>query len=228
MSMLIVALTGGIATGKSVVAAVLEKQRCYIHSADRVARNLIKPGRPAWQKIVEHFGPQILNPDRTINRPKLADVIFSSRKERLFINRLIHPLVLEKKRQTARRLAKKATHKIFVSEAALTIESGFAGFFDKIVVVTCSEAIQLQRLMERDRISRQEAWKKIRSQMPSAQKAKQADHIIDTSGTLEETKRQSKILYRRLLDDYREKNKKDVRPPQARLRPRAKRPEAGS
>ncbi len=82
--------------------------------------------------------------------------------------------------------------------------------------------------MERDRINRQEAWKKIRSQMPSGQKVKQADYVIDTSGSLEETIRQSEVLYRRLLADYRKKNKKDVRPRQARLRPRAKRPEVGS
>jgi dephospho-CoA kinase len=211
MSMLIVALTGGIATGKSVIAAVLEKHGCYIHSADRVARNLMKPGRPAWQKIIEHFGAQILNPDRTINRSKLAAIVFSNGKERLFINRLIHPLVLEKKKQMVRRLAKKGNHKIFVSEAALTIESGLAGFFDKIVVVTCSEIIQLQRLMERDQISRREAWKKIRSQMPSVQKVKQADYVVDTSGSLEETIRQSEVLYRRLVDDYRNKSKKDIR-----------------
>jgi dephospho-CoA kinase len=208
MSMLIVALTGGIATGKSVVTAVLEKHGCFIHSADRVARNLMKPGSPAWQKIVDHFGSPILNPDRTINRSELAAIIFSSKKERLFINRLIHPLVLEKKKQTIRRLSRKGSHKIFVSEAALTIESGFAGFFDRIVVVTCSPQIQLQRLMERDKISRQEAWKKIRSQMPSAQKMNQADYVIDASGSLGETIRQSNVLYRRLLDDYRKKNKK--------------------
>ncbi|MDH7511804.1 MAG: dephospho-CoA kinase [Clostridiales bacterium] len=226
--MLTVALTGGIATGKSVVASVLKKQGCVVQSADRVARNLMKPGRVAWQKIVDHFGPHILNPDRTINRPKLAAIIFSSVKERQFVNRLIHPLVLEKKKQTVRQLAKKGLHKIFVSEAALTIESGFIGFFDKIVVVTCPERIQLKRLMERDRISRQEAWKRIRSQMPSAKKAKQADYVIDTSGSLEETIRQSEVLYGQLLDDYQKKNKKDVRPPRTGLRLKAKQPEAGS
>lgn len=226
--MLIVALTGGIATGKSVVAAVLEKHGCYIHSADQVARDLMKPGRAAWRKIADHFGPPILNPDRTINRPKLASIIFSSAEERQFVSRLIHPLVLEKKKQTIRRLAKKGSHRIYVSEAALTIESGFADFFDKIVVVTCPERIQLQRLMERDRISRREAWKKIRSQMPSAQKVKQADYVVDTSGSIETTIRQSNVLYRRLLDDHRKKNKKDVRPRRSRFRPRVKRPEAGS
>ncbi len=172
----------------------------------------MKPGLPAWRRIVKHFGPMILSPDQTINRSKLAAIIFSNKKERLFINRLIHPLVLEEKKRTVRRLEKKGGPKIFISEAALTIESGFAGFFDKIVVVTCPEETQLQRLMERDRIGRQDARKKIRSQMPSAQKLKQADYIIDTSGSLEETITQSEVLYRRLLADYRKKNKKAVRP----------------
>ncbi len=210
------------------MASVLEKHGCALQSADRVARSLMKPGLFAWQKIVDRFGPAILNPDRTINRPKLAALIFSSVKERQFINRLVHPLVLEKKKQTVRRLAKKGLHKIFVSEAALTIESGYTCFFDKIVVVTCPERIQLKRLMERDRISRQEAREKIRSQMPSAQKIKQADYVIDTSGSLEETIRQSEVLYGRLLDDYRKKNKKDARPPRTGFRLKGKRPEAGS
>ncbi len=207
MAMLIVALTGGIATGKSVVARTLKKKGCYIHAADRIAHRLMRPGQPAWRRIVDHFGASILNPDQTINRSKLGEIVFARRKDRHFLNQLIHPLVLEKKREAIRRLEKTGRYKIFVSEAALTIEAGFASFFDKIVVVTCDPGVQLQRLIQRDRIDRVQALRKIRSQMPGAEKIQHADYIIDTSGSIEETVSQSEKLFLQLMSDYRKKNK---------------------
>lgn len=204
--MLIVALTGGIATGKSVVAEVLEDRGCYIDSADRAAHDLMKPGRPAWKKIISHFGPGILNLDQTINRSRLGEIVFSDDRKRHFLNELIHPLVLEKKKQKIRRLERKGIYRIFVSEAALTIEVGFESFFDKIIVVHCPEDTQITRLMRRDRISREAAEKRIRSQMSSRDKLKYADYEIDTSGSLEETKKQAEALYRRLICAYEKKN----------------------
>jgi len=208
MSILIVALTGGIATGKSVVARILEKHGCYVHSADRAARDLMKPRLPAWKKIVSHFGSEVLNPDQTIDRSKLGEIIFSKKRERQFLNSLIHPLVLAKKMEAVRRLEKKGRHKIFVSEAALAIESGFARFFDKVIVVDCGKETQVRRLMERDKIGRAEALKKIRSQMPLEEKLKYADYVIDTSSTLDETARQTESVYRSLLSDYKRKSKR--------------------
>jgi dephospho-CoA kinase len=203
--MLIVALTGGIASGKSVVANVLARHGCYIHSADEAARRLMEPGRPAREKVVARFGRKILRPDQTIDRPGLARIIFNDEEARLFLNRLIHPLVLEEKRAAIDRLTKEGLVKIFISEAALTIEAGFAGFFDKIIVVYCQPEIQIQRLMERDHIERAEASKKIQSQMPAEDKRKYADYVVDTSGTVEETVRQSEQVYEKLLKDYQRK-----------------------
>jgi dephospho-CoA kinase len=206
---LTVALTGGIATGKSIVAKVLSDHGCYIHSADQTAHDLIKPGRPAWSRIIAHFGARILNSDRTINRRLLGKIVFSSETDRAFLNALLHPLVLANKKLTIRRLERLGTHKIFVSEAALTIESGFARFFDRVVVVHCPEKVQVQRLMKRDGISRRTAWKKIRSQMRTAEKIRHADYLIDTSGTPAETRAQSERLYRSLLADFREKDERE-------------------
>jgi len=206
--MLIVALTGGIASGKSVIAGILKKQGCYIHHADRAARELMSPGRPAWRAVVRHFGSRILYPDGTINRPRLGQVVFSHQAEREFLNRLIHPLVLARKKRTIRRLEKSGRHKIFVSEAALTIESGFLPFYDKTILAYCPEKIQVQRLMARDGLSRREARKRIRSQMPAAEKLKYADYVIDTSGSLDETERQTECVYGKLLRAYRHKQKK--------------------
>lgn len=212
MPILTVALTGGIATGKSIVAEVLAGHGCYVQSADRVAHDLVKPGRGAWKEIVKHFGPSILKPDRTINRKLLGRVVFSSEADRQFLNRLLHPLVLRRKRQTIRRLERLGRHRIFVSEAALTIESGFGPLFDRVVVVHCSETAQVERLMKRDRIPRSEARKRIRSQMPVAEKIKYADYLIDTSGPLAETVEQAHRLYRSLAADFREKRRPGGKP----------------
>jgi len=200
--MLLVALTGGIATGKSVVADVFQQLGCYIHEADLVAHQLIAPEKPAWKAIVGHFGEQILNPDKTINRRSLGAVIFKDEAERHFLNKILHPMVLEKKREIVERLEKTDKYKIFVSVAALTIEAGFTGFFDKIIVVYCDRETQAKRLMERDGLNEQEAKKRIKSQMPPEEKLTVADYIINTSGTLAETVEQAEHAFRNLMIDY--------------------------
>jgi dephospho-CoA kinase len=115
--------------------------------------------------------------------------------------------VFEKKRETIDILEKEGRYKIFISEAALTIEAGFADFFDKIIMVYCREDIQIKRLMERDQISHPEAMKKIKSQMNPREKMNYADYTIDTSGSLGSTVEQTERVYRNLLFDYEMKNK---------------------
>jgi dephospho-CoA kinase len=227
VSILTVALTGGIATGKSVIAKALADRGCYVQSADREAHDLMRPGRPAWRQILSHFGPGILNSDRTINRRLLGNIVFSNEAERQFLNRVLHPLVLLRKRQAVRRLERSGTHQIFVSEAALTIESGFASYFDKIVVVHCAEEVQVERLMNRDAITRSEARKKIRSQMPAAEKIRHADYFVDTSASPAETLDQAEHLYRSLLSDFRRKKAWEKRS-RASVRSQERRPGAGS
>jgi len=200
--MLTVALTGGIASGKSVIAEVLEELGCYIHNADLVAREFMDPENPAWEAVVAHFGQEILNPDKTINRSKLGEIVFSDDKERLFLNNIIHPLVFEKIREIIHTLRKEGDYKIFVSEAALTIEAGFADFFDRIIIASCKKEIQITRLMERDQISHKDALKKIQSQMDPKKKAQFADYRIDTSGKIQNTIEQTEIVFRNLMMDY--------------------------
>lgn len=205
MPFLKVALTGGIACGKSVVGQFLKRKGCYWHRADLVAHRLMAPGKKAWKIIVDHFGPEILNPDGTINRRKLGNIVFSNPKERDFLNRIIHPLVLKKKEETLRRLERAGKSGIFVSEAALTIEAGFTSFFDKIIVVYCPEETQIERLMARNNLSREEAENRIKSQLPVEEKLKYADYIIDASGTIEETIAQTEKVYQSLLKDLEAK-----------------------
>jgi dephospho-CoA kinase len=200
--MLIVALTGGIATGKSVAAQIFEGLGCHIFHADKIAHDFMEPGKPAWDTIVSHFGEKILNPDQTINRIKLGKIIFSNPEDRNFLNHLLHPLVLARKKEVIAELGKREHVKIFISEAALTIEAGFIDFFDKVVVTFCQREIQLDRLCQRDSISREEAAKKIESQMNSEEKLKFADYIIDTSGSLPSTIEQTERVFRSLVVDY--------------------------
>jgi dephospho-CoA kinase len=205
--MLIVALTGGIAAGKSVVARFLEERGCAVHSADQAAHEVMAPGSGAWERLRAHFGPGILSPDRTIDRRRLGAIVFADEAERRFLNSVVHPLVLEKKREIIARLEKEGKTKIFVSEAALTIEAGYAGMFDRVIVVYCRPEVQAARLMVRDGLDRQAALQKIRAQMPQEEKKKQADYLIDTSDTLADTEIRTEIVFRRLLRDYEEKKK---------------------
>jgi len=200
--MLIVALTGGIATGKSVIAQVWEQLGCFIHEADILAHDLQAPNKPAWQAIVSHFGAKILNPDKTIDRQALGTIVFSNPKERAFLNKLLHPMVMAHKKELIAKVRREGRHHIFVSVAALTIEAGYAPFFDKIVLARCDKKIQIKRLMERDAIDRNKALEKIDSQLPTEKKLPYADYDIDTSGSLRETLEKAEQVYRNLMNDF--------------------------
>ena len=200
--MLIVALTGGIASGKSVVTAVLRDLGCYIFSADQAAHDLMTPYSPAWKALKEHFGDKIFHPDHTVDRSSMGNILFSNPDERGFVNHLIHPLVGEKRQEVIQGLLARGRVKIFISEAALTIEAQTLEAFDKIVVVYCPHEIQLQRLINRDGISKEQALRKIESQMRPEDKLPFADYIIETSGQRRETIEKAEQLYRSLLLDY--------------------------
>ena len=200
--MLIVSLSGGIATGKSVVSQILKEFGCYIHKADLTAHQLMEPHEPAWEAIIDHFGPSILKSNKTINRAKLGAIVFSDTEERLFINKLLHPLIFEKREKEIKKLKSQGGFKIFVSEAALTVEAGYTHFFDKIIITHCKKNIQIDRLMKRDGIDRNEALKRIETQMTSEQKLEYADYDIDTSGTMDKTIEQSEQVFRILMSDF--------------------------
>jgi len=161
----------------------------------------MEPEKLAWTKIVNHFGSLILHKDKTIDRSKLGDIIFSNKKEREFLNSVIHPLVNQHRKQLINELKKGDKYQIFISEAALTIEAGFTDDFDKIILVSCRKKIQINRLMKRDGLSEKEARKKINSQMSLKEKKKYADYLIDTSGHISSTIEQAEKVYRSLVVD---------------------------
>lgn len=199
--MLLVSLTGGIASGKSVVGEVLHRRGCHVQAADRTARDLQAPGRPAYERIAARFGRGVLAPDGTIDRKALAAIVFGDAREREALNAIIHPLVFAAMRETAALLEAEGRVRIFVNEAALTIEAGFAGYFDKIVVAYCPPDLQMRRLAARDGLSLKDARRRIEAQMPAGEKLDFADYVVDTSGSVEETVARAEALHESLLLD---------------------------
>jgi dephospho-CoA kinase len=196
-----VALTGGIACGKSVVSLILREKGCAVYSADEAAHALMSPGRAAWKKIVARFGRGILSEDGTIDRGRLGRIAFADAAARRFLNSLVHPLVWAEQERLAARLEGAGDVPVFVSEAALTIEAGYSSRFDRVVVVHCRPAVQVRRLMERDKIGRAEARRKIAAQMTLEEKLRHADYVIDASGTLRETIEQAERVCAALFQD---------------------------
>ncbi|MDX2042677.1 MAG: dephospho-CoA kinase [Acidobacteriota bacterium] len=196
--MLKVGLTGGIATGKSFVLGVLGELGCEVMDADQTAREVVEPGQPAFEEIVEHFGRDIVGEDGKLNRAKLGAIVFNNAAEREKLNSIVHPKVFESQAKWMAEIEGRNPSAIVIVDAALMIETGSYRRFDKVVVVHCEPEIQLQRLMARNNLTQDEAMARISSQMPSAEKLKFADFAINTSLGFEDTRQQTESLYKQL------------------------------
>ncbi|HXG68752.1 MAG TPA: dephospho-CoA kinase [Blastocatellia bacterium] len=196
--MLKVGLTGSIAVGKSHVLAVLRELGCVTFDADKVAHFVMEPGREAHRDIVREFGEGVLAPDGTIDRKKLGPIVFADAARRKRLNEIVHPRVIEEQNRLLREAEAAAPDGIAVVDAALMIESGSYKRFDKLIVVYCDRETQTARLMERNKITREDAERRIAAQMSSEEKRRYADYEIDTSGTFEETRRRVIEVYNAL------------------------------
>ena len=201
--MVIAGLTGGIASGKSTASAFLEQAGAVIVDADKIAREVVQKGRPAWRKIVEAFGGSVLQPDGEINRILLGDIIFNDPDRKQALNRIVHPEVIS---ETAARLAeieKNQPRAVVILDVPLLIESGMDAGLSDIIVVYVPEPVQMQRLMARDALTLEQALARIRSQMPIEEKKKRASIVIDNSGSREDTRIVSLRVYQTLCDKNR-------------------------
>lgn len=194
-----VGLTGGIACGKTTVCGFFAAHGAGIISADEVARKVVEPGEEAYLKIVDTFGSAILNDDRTINRAALGSLVFNSDDLRLKLNEITHPIIIRKTTDMMEKMAKENRYPVAILDAALMIESGSYKRFEKLIVVWCTEAQQIERLCSRANLSETEARKRIRAQMPLDQKRKFADFEIDTSGSFQSTEEQVRKVYQSLV-----------------------------
>ncbi len=198
--MLKIGLTGGIATGKSVVGEMFFKLGAHLIQADAVAHWLMQPGRPVHGEIVRHFGRDILNPDGTISRPKLAQAAFGGDTPRVMeLNAIVHPAVMRQENEFMEQVARRDPNAIAIVEAALILEAGGADRFDHLVVVTCRPEQRVRRFAERlglsEEAARAEVERRMAAQISDEEKVKAADFVIDNSGSLEATEKQVKQVF---------------------------------
>lgn len=191
---LVIGLSGGIASGKSTVSNMFKDMNITVIDADVEARLAVEKGEPAYVKIIEEFGPDILLPNKEIDRQKLGSIIFHQAKKRLNLNEIVHP---EVRKRMIRQIeaAKERGEKIVVLDIPLLFESKLDYMADKTLLVYVERGIQLERLMTRNHLSKEEAEARILAQMPLADKMKLADAVINNNGSVEDTKNQlTKIL----------------------------------
>ncbi|MEO8098638.1 MAG: dephospho-CoA kinase [Acidobacteriota bacterium] len=193
--MLNIGLTGGLATGKSGVGRELESLGCFVIRMDDLGHKVLEPGAEAYLPVVAEFGAEILNPDGAINRRLLGTRVFTDPGLLKKLNALVHPPVRE--RAKVLREAHVAAHPnaIVVTEAAIMIETGSHKEYDRLILVTCRPEQQIERAMQRDGLTQEEALSRIGRQMPLEDKRKYANYIIDTSGTKESTQQQTRTVY---------------------------------
>ena len=190
---MILGVTGGIAAGKSSVTAFFRKLGAEVVSADDLAREVVGPGSPVLERIVEHFGPQVLRPDGGLDRQALGARIFGDSDARGDLNRIIHPAIAQLAQARLGEAAARSS--VVVYEAPLLFEAGAEGRVDAVLVVTVSQSVQLRRLMERDGLSESEARVRIEAQMSQDEKVARADFVIDNSGEKQATEEAVRRLY---------------------------------
>jgi dephospho-CoA kinase len=199
--MLRVGLTGGIATGKTTVAAILRELGCRVLEADKIAHQMIAPDGAAYAEVVKEFGRGILTAEGLVDRQKLGAIVFSDPARLARLNAIVHPPVLEEQSRELVAIEKADAHAIAVVEAALLIEARFDRELDYLVVTWCTPEQQLTRLIAGGKgrgLTIEQAKQRIAAQMPIEEKRARADKVIDCSGTLEHTRAQVIALFARL------------------------------
>jgi dephospho-CoA kinase len=195
-----VGLTGGIASGKSTVAALLGELGCTVVDADRIVAELYRPGRVGHEALVGEYGRDILLEDGSIDRVRLAEIAFASPESAARLNSLIHPLVIEAQEELMKNEALRGGDRIFVVEATLLLESGGRARFDRIIVVDLDPELQVSRAVARG-MDPKDACRRMERQMPRDERLAQADYVIDNSGSPEQLELAVREMFARLRTD---------------------------
>jgi dephospho-CoA kinase len=199
----LVGLTGGIASGKSIVSRQLAELGCRLVDADVLAREVVAPGEPAWHAIVEEFGPEVARPDRQLDRKRLGTLVFADPARRKVLEAITHPAIAARRETILEALTAERFDGVVVLDVPLLIEVGGAARVDRVVLVYAEPEVQLARLMGRDGFDRGEAERRVASQMLLAEKVRHAHFVIDNSGTPEETAAQVRAVHAALLAEHR-------------------------
>lgn len=181
--MIVAGLTGGIGTGKSTVAAVFAEAGAVIIDADEIARDVVAKGRPAWCRIVAHFGRNVLLATGDIDRKKLGAIIFNDPRQKEHLDRIVHPHVIAQTDQRLKEIERVHPQAVVILDVPLLFEAGMDRDLDDVIVVYTPEPVQLKRLMRRDRLTAAESLSRIRSQMPIEEKKMRATVVIDNSAS---------------------------------------------
>jgi dephospho-CoA kinase len=195
---LLVAVTGGIASGKSVVSKMLEDLGAPIIDYDVIAREIVEPGKPAWKDIVACFGERVLRQDRSIDRKNLSDIVFRDPEKRKQLESFTHPRIIEEGARQSDEIARKDPDAIIQVAVPLLIEINLQDRFHKVLLVYVPRETQIERLMRRDGIARDAAETILKAQLPIDDKLRYADFVIHNEGTLEETRRQVEQVWEEL------------------------------
>jgi dephospho-CoA kinase len=185
-----IGLTGGIACGKSTVAAMLAQRGAILIDADQIAREVVLPGTPALARIAERFGPEVLTPEGALNRKRLGAIVFGDEAARRDLEAILHPPIRALMRERKERFEREAPDKLVVLDIPLLYESKLEAMVDRVMVVYCPRELQLERLVRRDGLTPEQAEARLAAQLPIEDKRKLADIVIDNSGSLEHTERQ--------------------------------------
>jgi dephospho-CoA kinase len=196
--MLRVGLTGSIATGKSFVSGVLAGLGCHVVDADELARKVVERGTDGLRRVSEAFGREVLREDGTLDRAALGSLVFGDEERRALLNSILHPLIMAEQDALLNQWELEDPRGVGIVDAALLIESGGYRRFDKLIVVHCRPDVQLERLMLRNGLSREDASARINAQLPQEEKLKHADFAVDTSGSFDETRVRVEEVYEQL------------------------------
>ncbi|XP_076040709.1 dephospho-CoA kinase [Oratosquilla oratoria] len=194
--MFLVGLTGGIASGKSTVSTMIREMGVPVIDADLIARQIVEPGKKAWGRIKEAFGPDILLETGEIDRPKLGSIVFNDAEKRRTINKITHPEIYGEIRRKVLHYLLQGEQFVVLDLPLLYESNKVTSYLFKTIVVTCDDELQLDRLMARNLYSEHEAISRIEAQMPLTRKCQMADFIIENSGSLEETRIQVEGIVR--------------------------------
>jgi dephospho-CoA kinase len=205
---MLLAVTGGIATGKSTVSRILEELGAPLIDFDLLARQVVEPGKPAWKEIVDYFGKEVVQEDGRIDRKRLSEVVFQDVEKRKKLEGITHPRIFEEFDRQVKEIASKDPDAIIQAGIPLLIELDLQPRFDQVLVVYAPQETQIDRLMKRDRISREAAKNILKAQMPIDEKLRLADFVIHNEGSLEETRKQVEAVWQE-LKKMRKKNTED-------------------
>lgn len=189
MQTFVIGITGGIASGKSTISNIIRSLGFVVVDADIAAREVVMPGEPAYQKIIETFGEEILLENKEINRVKLGSIIFHNEEKRLILNSIVHPAVRQKMLADKDAAIERGEKTVFM-DIPLLFESKLTYMVDRTILVYVDENTQLKRLIERNQLSKEDALARIQSQMPLSEKKALADAVIDNNGTIDQSKEQ--------------------------------------